>query len=384
MERRAPGMGASLLGRSFMPRIASALLGLTVLLSAAAPSRALFHISVISEIMSGVGADTSLQFVEVEMKFGSQNFVKNARLTAFSCDGRTATPLLLVPSDVASSGLGVRWIAATASFAAAAGNTPDFTLAAGIDAHCGMVCWGAPVGSDFKPVDPSTWDLSDPTKYVDCVAYGPYTGTLGTHSGMPTPLTPGDGVHSLTRQTDTDDNQADFALACPTPTNDAGATGALGSCRSMTTSTTLPPVGCVDPAAAATVQAEVDAQCNCAGVTSHARYVRCAAGLVAGAAKQRALPRACKGKLVSCAASSTCGRPGFVTCCRTTARGKHTCAIKRSAAACKAPKGGRACVGDHPSCCDACATCASSGGPVGTTSTTIRRTTRPTTPPPGY
>jgi hypothetical protein len=55
-----------------------------------------------------------------------------------------------------------------------------------------------------------------------------------------------------------------------------------------------------------------------------------------------------------CAARSTCGKPGFVTCCRTTAKGVTKCSIKHGAAKCTAPKHGGATVGTHASCCDAC------------------------------
>src|SRR5437867_825051 len=65
------------------------------------------------------------------------------------------------------------------------------------------------------------------------------------------------------------------------------------------------------------------------------------------------LPVACRANVERCASRSTCGRAGHVTCCRTSATGSTTCAIKRSAS-CRAPRGGRACVGTEASCCDAC------------------------------
>jgi hypothetical protein len=55
-----------------------------------------------------------------------------------------------------------------------------------------------------------------------------------------------------------------------------------------------------------------------------------------------------------CAARSTCGKPGFVTCCRTSAGGVTRCSTKRDAERCVAPAGGSACVGSVSSCCDAC------------------------------
>ena len=58
--------------------------------------------------------------------------------------------------------------------------------------------------------------------YVDCLAYGFYTGVTKTASGNPTPLFP--LGHSLARVSDTNDNETDFDCGDPaTPTNNVGA-----------------------------------------------------------------------------------------------------------------------------------------------------------------
>jgi hypothetical protein len=219
-----------------------------------APARALFHIAHIHEVMSGAGGDPSVQYVEIRMAAAGQNVTGNTRLTAFNCDGTTATVLLLVPSNVSSAMTDDRFIMATTNFAAEAGITPNFTwdptMTGNIPTACGMVCWGAP---GIVPPAPGSWSASDPNQYVDCVAYGPYTGTTktSTHdgtppSGTPTSLTPGDGTFSLTRTAFGGSNATDFALACPTPENNAGSIGGFGPCSpptttTTTTSTTLPP-----------------------------------------------------------------------------------------------------------------------------------------------
>src|SRR5262249_31646793 len=59
----------------------------------------------------------------------------------------------------------------------------------------------------------------------------------------------------------------------------------------------------------------------------------------------------CRGAVERCAAKSTCGKPGFVTCCRTSALGKTRCSVKKDAAHCTASHGT---VGTCTSCCDAC------------------------------
>jgi hypothetical protein len=115
-----------------------------------------------------------------------------------------------------------------------------------------------------------------------------------------------------------------------------------------------------DAADVAAARAAVAANCDCATAANHGSYVSCASAQ----AKSVLVNKSCRGSVVKCAARSTCGKPGFVTCCRTSSKGKTTCSTKRSASSCSAPKGGSACVGVHASCCDACTTdgCASPSG----------------------
>ena len=102
-----------------------------------------------------------------------------------------------------------------------------------------------------------------------------------------------------------------------------------------------------DPQAA--TRARISAACDC-GVLTHAAYVKCVVHAAKGAALSRTDARAIK----KCAANSTCGKPGFITCCRTNRNGATKCSIKHGSAECKAPKHGSAHVGTHASCCDAC------------------------------
>jgi plastocyanin len=124
---------------------------------------------------------------------------------------------------------------------------------------------------------------------------------------------------------------------------------------------------CTDAAAVASTRAAADVQCPCATASGHKPYVQCVARIARAAAMSGSLPRQCKAAVVRCARKSTCGAPGFVTCCRTTATGSTKCSVKSSQATCTAPRGGSACVGAVPSCCDSC----SAGGCVGATTTTI-------------
>jgi hypothetical protein len=209
---------------------------IVIALLAWAPSaHAVFHLAHISELHTALDGDGGAQYLEIEMEASAQTFVTDSVLYAWDCDGTPLGDLLVVPSDLANGGSGVRWIMATVS--PIGGIAPDFVIpSAGMPASCGQVCWGAP---GIIPPDPGTWDHTDPAQYVDCLAYGGYTGTTRAGSGTPTSLVPSMAL-SLTRISDTDDNATDFALDCATPENDAGAVGGpVGTCSSVTTTTTI-------------------------------------------------------------------------------------------------------------------------------------------------
>ena len=126
---------------------------------------------------------------------------------------------------------------------------------------------------------------------------------------------------------------------------------------------------CTDPAAVAATRAAAEAQCPRGTFSSHKAYLHCVAQVAKTAAQSGSLPKQCRGSVVGCARKSTCGKAGFVTCFRTTAKGSQTCSVKPSAAKCTAPKGGAAFVGTVPSCCDTCT--AGSCAETTTTTTTV-------------
>jgi len=58
----------------------------------------------------------------------------------------------------------------------------------------------------------------------------------------------------------------------------------------------------------------VNSQCSCTGASNHGKYVSCVAHLVKDLTSCGLIPTNCKGKVTRCAARSTCGKTGFVTC----------------------------------------------------------------------
>src|SRR5262245_44207246 len=99
----------------------------------------------------------------------------------------------------------------------------------------------------------------------------------------------------------------------------------------------------------ASARLAVARNCPCR-VAGHKDYVRCARAQ----AEATLVNRGCRGPVTRCASRSTCGRTGYVSCCRTNSHGATRCSIKSSAAKCVPPRDGQACVGSFSSCCDAC------------------------------
>ncbi len=212
-----------------MKRLLSISLAYSVLflLLAPRPALALFHLAVIDEVMTSYDGDSNVQFVEIKMLGIVQIFVTNTVLGAFDSSGSYLGDLLVVPGDIPNQGQFVRWLIGTQAFATLSGLTPDFIMPAALTPDGGMVCWGAP-GPGFSVPDPNSWDHTDADNYVDCVAYGNYSGPTSQHGGTPTALD-GDG-HSLTRNSDTDDNLNDFICGDPaTPENNAGTSTTLAA-----------------------------------------------------------------------------------------------------------------------------------------------------------
>jgi len=152
---------------------------------------------------------------------------------------------------------------------------------------------------------------------------------------------------------------------------------ALGAGCAALLLTAFGPVGvgfaaCTNPGAVATTRAQADQKCHCASATDHGQYVKCVAEVANDAVTAGTLPTTCKGAVKKCAAKSTCGKPGFVSCC-VTKNGVTKCKISKDSATCAA-KGGS--VGNCPSCCDACTP---GGCPTNGTTTTATATTTTTT-----
>ena len=193
-------------------------------------ANAAFHLAVIDEVLTSYNGDANVQFVEIRMLNTSQTVVGNTVLAAFDASGSYTADVLVVPNSLTPNAE-LRWLMGTTQFQTASGVTPDFIMPAGLPTGGGMICWGAP-----------GLDHTIPANYIDCVAYGTYSGSSNVHIGTPTSLD-ADG-HSLQRTGDTNNNAADFVCGDPAdPTNHSSASTSLVATSSCSPPTPDPPVG---------------------------------------------------------------------------------------------------------------------------------------------
>jgi len=118
-----------------------------------------------------------------------------------------------------------------------------------------------------------------------------------------------------------------------------------------------------DPTGALRAAARMDvvANCDCTGASNHGAYVKCSANRLKN--NNPNLPKSCRGTVQKCAAKSTCGKPGFIICCKKNSAGKATCAPKKDCGHCVAPNGGSMCCSQNTSCCckDTTPSCSGTG-----------------------
>jgi hypothetical protein len=199
---------------------------------AASPAPASFHFMQIEQVIGGVGGDTSAQAVQLRMRLGFQNQVQLARLRAWDATGSNPVLLIDFGSSVPNEGVGVRVLAATASFAdftdpsIAADFTltnpiPESYLAAGsltFESDGGIIYWRLSWGGDGY-TGPTTGAI---TNDADGDFGPPWPGPL-----------PSEGVQALlfqgTANAQSTSNATDYALTegAAVFTNNAGASATV-------------------------------------------------------------------------------------------------------------------------------------------------------------
>jgi len=200
----------------------------------AAPAAASFHEMQIEQVIGGLCGDTTKQAVQLRMRVAGQMFVSGKMVVAHDADGTSTVPLITIPANVGVGTAGSRILLATSQMAAAAGITPDFTLAQAIpasDLEAGKVTFEDP--SFFGTLWALAWGGA---AYTDADTGATINDADGIFSPVFPAMLPWTNDRTLRFQgaagAASTNNAADYAVstATATLTNNAGTSVALPAC----------------------------------------------------------------------------------------------------------------------------------------------------------
>lgn len=181
------------------------------LLLLAAPAFAVRHLMTISEVFTGLGGDTSVQYIELRVISFGQDFTAGGVIRVRQADGSGLTTIFTFPTDT-PTGLDDRILIATPNFEALSGITPDYTFSGGIPPDSGAI-------------------ILFPNEASDALAYGNYTGPNEFGMSGLAPAIPPTGSLALQQKSTVGlafpNDAVDYELAQNSPTNLNGETGTI-------------------------------------------------------------------------------------------------------------------------------------------------------------
>jgi hypothetical protein len=241
----------------------------------APPAQATFHLVSISEVYPGSTAHPDSSFLELQMYDKEQNLVGGHTIELFDAGGN-AIGSFAFPSDLPGIGENQQtMLVGDDGVGTTFGVTPDLVSAGlNIPAAGGAVCWAG----------------------LDCVSWGSFTGSTTPDAGIPAAqdgipdgmslnrhITGGKCGNQLDEIDDTNDSDADFALAVPTPQSYA-TVPTPPACAPVPTPTTT--IDSRPPAATKSTAASFSFHPSEAGASLECRldkgsYKDCSAGTIA-------------------------------------------------------------------------------------------------------
>jgi hypothetical protein len=176
------------------------------LVASASPAPAAFHLMKVVEVFAGTATGANADFVELQMYAPGQNFVSGHTLHLYTPPTNPGEPFsrqdCTIPANVSNGTDQAHILFATAE-AQSLFVTADFTMPPLLSGDGGAVCF----------------------ENIDCVAWGPFSGSTTSPAGIPEPAIPPDkSIHrdlkgsTLENADDTNDSAADFAPADRDPT----------------------------------------------------------------------------------------------------------------------------------------------------------------------
>ncbi len=192
-----------------------------LVLAAAAPALASFHLMKIMEVFPGTVAEPNAQYVMIRSYAALQNQLTTHKIHVYDASGlEVAGSPFTFPGPVANAPDQMEVLIATPQAAALFNLTADLPMTAVLPLTGGKACWDA----------------------IDCVAWGSYHGVstgVGTPFNAPVGLVQGQAIRrrldicmgstTLEACDDTGDSANDFLFAVPAPKNDAGTLGTIPS-----------------------------------------------------------------------------------------------------------------------------------------------------------
>jgi hypothetical protein len=179
-------------------------------------AHALFHLMNIREVFAGTSTVPAAQFVELQMYAENQRFLAGHEVVVFDAAG-TEIQAFTFTSPVANGANQSHVLVATEEAEAEFDVTADLAMTPVIPAGGGRVCFRSSVD-----------------ELIDCASWGSYSGDdaeTGTPFNAPVGLVPnrsmervisgGMDEQALDEEDDTNDSEADFELASPSPTSNA-------------------------------------------------------------------------------------------------------------------------------------------------------------------
>lgn len=181
------------------------------------PAHALFHLMMVTEVLAGTSTAPDAHFVEMQMYAENQRFLAGHEVAVFDAAGDEIGSFPFT-GPVANGANQAHVLLATEQAEAEFEIDADLVITPVLGAQGGSVC--------FRSADGGL---------IDCASWGNYSGddaATGTPFNETLGLLPGQSMarvaeggsdpEGLDAGDDTNDSEADFDAASPTPTNNAG------------------------------------------------------------------------------------------------------------------------------------------------------------------
>lgn len=183
-----------------------------VLLAFIQRADASFHLILIVEVYPGAHAFPDAQYVMLQTVAINENFLSGFAIHTFNPDGTPGPDFGVFTTNPTNTASGARYLMATPQAATLFGLTPDGVATGRLPFPSGRICW-------------ASYAFGCGGSYVDCVAYGAYTGS---NTGFGTPATALVRQRALVRTNAgagsfvcPRDNSINYAIGAPNPTSSA-------------------------------------------------------------------------------------------------------------------------------------------------------------------